>query len=147
MGKIRQVITKGLSILMLTAMVFQPVASFAVDSESLPSAEGKTQAQHSDSEPNTAPITVKLNGSGEIHFDKISDKTDEKTKKELQEKAIRDDKEYTFRYPVGEKITIVTESEEDEIRVQNDSVDPKKELSKESKAKASRKQRQMERNP
>ena len=136
MGKIRQVITKGLSILMLTAMVFQPVASFAVDSESLPSAEGKTQAQHSDSEPNTAPITVNLNGSGEIHFDKISDKADEKTKKELQEKAIRDDKEYTFQYPVGEKITIVTESEEDEIRVQNDSVDPKKELSKESKAKA-----------
>lgn len=44
---------------MLTAMVFQPVASFAVDSESLQSAEGKTQAQHSDSEPNTAPITVK----------------------------------------------------------------------------------------
>ena len=101
MGKIRQVITKGLSILMLTAMVFQPVASFAVDSESLPSAEGKTQAQHSDSEPNTAPITVKLNGSGEVHFDKISDKTNEKTKKELQEKAIRDDKEYTFQYPVG----------------------------------------------
>lgn len=136
MGKIRQVITKGLSILMLTAMIFQPVASFAVDSESLPSAEGKTQAQHSDSEPNTAPITVKLNGSGEIHFDKISDKTDEKTKNDLQEKVIRDDKEYTFRYPVGEKITIVTESEEDEIRVQNDSVDPKKELSKESKTKA-----------
>lgn len=60
---------------MLTAMVFQPVTSFAVDSESMPSSgAGKTQSQHSDSEPNTAPITVKLNGSGEVHFDKMDEK-------------------------------------------------------------------------
>ncbi|MBL6468307.1 MAG: hypothetical protein JNG50_02295 [Mogibacterium sp.] len=40
----------------------------------MPSTEGKTQAQHSDTEPNTAPITVKLNGSGEVHFDKTDEK-------------------------------------------------------------------------